>query len=85
MCDSIHTAFLKGQTCNEGEPTGGHQRLKGVRLGGRCGYKRAAGGVLVVMETVCSLTESTSMGSCIIVLQDVTTGENWVRGILNFF
>lgn len=61
----------------------GCQRLKGVRLGGKCGYQRATGGIPVVMEMVSILTESVSiswMWYCTIVLQDVTTERNWVKG-----
>ena len=64
-----------------------------VQESGGCGYKRAARGILVVLEMFCILTPSTSvswLGCCSSVLRDVIIGRNgiketWVCSVLFLF
>ena len=54
-----------------------------VEVGNGCGYKKATGGILVVMELFCILTINIhilDVKYSTIVLQDVTIGGNWVKG-----
>lgn len=84
--DSIYIGFLTRQNWRNGEQIYGCQELRRAWEQDRSGhgYRRATGGILVVMGMLCILTVSVSksrLGYCLIVLEVATVGENWVKGI----